>query len=424
MINTITNLNGIVLVVMTLLYIYQYVYVIIGLINRNKKQVEEDAPFHRYAVLVSARNEESVIGELVACLKKQKYPEDKYDVFVLADNCTDATAEIAKKAGAIVYERWNSQLVGKGYALDFLIKEIKRDYEKYDAYLVFDADNLVDEMFIAEMNKTFDKGYDAVTSYRNSKNFGTNWISAAYSIWFLREARFLNYPRMLLNTNCHISGTGFCISDAVIEENGGWPFHLLTEDIQFSVECACKGKKIGYCDKAIVYDEQPVTFEQSWNQRMRWTKGFYQVNVKYMLSLIKGIFTSKNRKFSCYDMMMTTAPGNLLTLSFIAFNAIMMFVAKNQPYYIANVVNARCGQFIINTLIFFYVGLLIYGVITVASEWNSIKASNAKKIAYVFLFPVFQATYFPIAIIALFKKVDWKPIKHFSTDKYALEAKN
>lgn len=424
MIETVTNLNRIVIIVMTLAYLYQILYLIIGLIYKNKKTEEEKAPFHRFAVLISARNEESVIGELIESLKKQKYPKNMYDIFVLADNCTDNTALCAKKAGAIVYERWNAQLVGKGYALDYLIKEIKNDYEKYDGYFVFDADNVVDENFIFEMNKTFNKGYDAITSYRNSKNFGTNWISAAYSIWFLREARFLNYPRMLLNTNCHISGTGFCISDRIVEENGGWPFHLLTEDIEFSVNCAISGNRIGYCDKAMVYDEQPVTFAQSWTQRMRWSKGFYQVNANYLVSLIKGSFGKSKLKFSCYDMFMTTAPGMLLTLFIIAFNMLMIFACVTQPYYIANVVMKRAGKFIIDTLIAFYIALLVYGIITVFSEWDMIKASGKKKLLYVALFPVFMATYIPISLAALVKKVEWKPIQHFASERYVLEAKN
>lgn len=420
MIDAIKNLNGIISLILTAVYLYQIIFMVVGWVNRKKKFAEVEAPFHRFAVLISARNEEEVIADLVKSLRKQKYPQNMYDVFVLADNCTDNTAKKAREAGAIVYERWNSQLVGKGYALDFLIKEIKKDYKKYDGYMVFDADNVVDENFIFEMNKTFDKGYDAITSYRNSKNFGTNWISAAYSIWFLREARFLNYPRMLLNTNCAISGTGFCISDKIVEENGGWPFHLLTEDIQFSVNCAVAGKKIGYCDKAMVYDEQPITFAQSWTQRLRWSKGFYQVNAKYSGALIKGSIVNKGSRFSCYDMFMTTMPGMILTLVVILFNVAMMFVASTEPYYIANVVFKICGKFIIDTLLAFYVGFLIYGAITVISEWNMINAPTAKKIKYVFSFPVFQATYIPVSVVALIKKVEWKPIKHFSADTYAV----
>lgn len=175
------------------------------------------------------------------------------------------------------------------------------------------------------MNKVFDTGdYQALTSYRNSKNFADNWISAGYGLWFMREARFLNFPRMLIGTNCAISGTGFLISAEVVQQNGGWPYHLLTEDIEFSANCALKGQRIGYCETAVLYDEQPVTFKQSWDQRLRWSKGFYQVDFKYGLSLLKGCFTNKTNKFSCYDMLMTVAPGMLLTLVMLAMNLMLL----------------------------------------------------------------------------------------------------
>lgn len=179
---------------------------------------------------------------------------------MVADNCTDDTAQVSRGPGAIVYERFNQHKKGKGYALDYLFRTLAHEgRDQYDGYLIFDADNLVDPNFVSEMNKVFDSGnYGAITCYRNSRNFGANWISAGYAIWFLREARFLNFPRMLLGSNCHVSGTGFLISADVIRENGGWPYHLLTEDIEFSVSCALKGRRIGYCDKAVIYDEQPT----------------------------------------------------------------------------------------------------------------------------------------------------------------------
>ena len=116
------------------------------------------------------------------------------------------------------------------------------------------------------MNKTFSKGYRIITSYRNSKNFGTNWISAGYSLWFLREAKFLNNARMMLGTSCAVSGTGFLVSSEVIRERGGWNYHLLTEDIEFTVDTVIRGETIGYCAGAMLYDEQPTRFDQSWNQ--------------------------------------------------------------------------------------------------------------------------------------------------------------
>ncbi len=197
------------------------------------------------------------------------------------------------------------------------MKKIQLDHfdAAYDGYFVFDADNIVDEHFVCEMNKVFDKGYDVITCYRNSKNFSDNWITAGYSIWFLREARFLNFPRMLLGTNCAISGTGFCVSNKLIRENGGWPFNTMTEDIEFTVDCAVNDHCIGYCDKAMVYDEQPTTFLQSYYQRLRWSKGFYQVNWKYSANLAKKALTCGGRRsHTCYDMFMTIAPCMLLSL--------------------------------------------------------------------------------------------------------------
>ena len=266
------------------------------------------------------------------------------------------------------------------------------------------------------MNRVFDTGkYDALTSYRNSKNFGDNWISAGYSIWFLREARFLSYPRMLLGSNCHVSGTGFLVSAKVIRENGGWPYHLLTEDIEFSVSSAVKGFRIGYCDAAVVYDEQPTTFRQSWDQRLRWSKGFYQVDMKYTLPLLKGCARLDRTSWSCYDMLMTVAPGMLLTLAVFLFNGIICAACLMEPPYIARYVISMCLEFMGSSLFTFYMGLLAYGIITVLSEWKNISAPAVKKVLYVFLFPVFMFTYIPISLAALVRRVEWKPIYHSAT---------
>ena len=187
-----------------------------------------------------------VIGQLIKSIKNQNYPKELLDVYVVADNCTDQTASVARKAGAIVRERFNKAQVGKGYALDYMIKMIgrKETAKKYAGIFVFDADNLLDENYIAEMNKTFNQGYRVVTSYRNSKNYDQNWISAGYALWFLHEAEYLNLPRMTLKSSCAISGTGFLVHADIIKDNGGWIHHLLTEDIEFSVLKSLKVKKL------------------------------------------------------------------------------------------------------------------------------------------------------------------------------------
>lgn len=177
--------------------------------------------------------------------------------------------------------------------MEYLLDQMERNNERFDGYFVFDADNVLDQNYILEMNKTFSDGYDIITSYRNSKNFGDNWISAGYAIWFLWESEYLNRGRMLLGTSCAVSGTGFFFSRRIIEKYDGWKFFLLTEDIQFTVDNVLSGEKIGYCRNAVLYDEQPIKFKQSFRQRLRWAKGFFQVFRQYGGNLMKGA-ASKN----------------------------------------------------------------------------------------------------------------------------------
>ena len=416
MLSFVKEFNVVLAVVLTLAYSYQLVYLVLGLRRERDHTPEEPVRLHRYAAVIAARNESNVIGELIHCLKEQNYPARLLDIYVIADNCTDRTAGVTRASGAFVYERFDKIQVGKGYALDYFFRRLRSDgRDVYDGYFIFDADNQVDPNFVAEMNRTFDRGgYDALTCYRNSKNFGDNWISAGYGLWFLREARFLNRPRMRLGTNCHVSGTGFLVSAGLIRENGGWPYHLLTEDIEFSVSAALKGKRIGYCEKAVIYDEQPVSFKQSWDQRLRWSKGFFQVDVKYGLGLIRGCFRSKTpaAAFSCYDMLMTVAPGMLLTLLGILFNAIILTACLGESTYIAKLVIDETAGFVCMGVVNFYMGLFLYGLLTTAAEWKHIHASSTQKILYLFTFPLFMFTYVPISITALFKRVEWKPIYH------------
>ncbi|MCI8424515.1 MAG: glycosyltransferase, partial [Adlercreutzia sp.] len=219
--------NFCVFLTFTICYTYQLYYVLVVLTRRAPKKVA--ARNHRYAVMVAARNEETVIADLIHSIKVQNYPAELIDIFVIADNCTDNTADVAREAGAIVFPRSNTQQVGKGYALDYGLKAIWEQYadRDYEAYFVFDADNVLDVNYFREMNATFDNGAKASTSYRNSKNFGSNWISAGYGVWFLREAKFLNQARLTLNTSCAVSGTGFFIAADILKKAGGWKWHLL-----------------------------------------------------------------------------------------------------------------------------------------------------------------------------------------------------
>ena len=404
--------NFCVFLTFSICYTYQLYYVFVVLTRKPKKRVASKN--HRFAVMISARNERAVIGDLIRSIKAQNYPQELIDIFVIADNCTDDTAEVAREAGAMVFPRHNDKEVGKGYALDYGFKVIREQYADcgYEAFFVFDADNVLDVNYFREMNATFDAGAKASTSYRNSKNYDSNWISAGYAVWFLREAKFLNQARLTLNTSCAVSGTGFFIAADIIEKSGGWKWHLLTEDIEFSASSILEGIRISYTPTAVLYDEQPITFRDSWNQRFRWAKGFYQVFWHYGARLAKGIFTNpKGARFACYDMLMTIAPGMLLTIISVLFNAIIIVLAVTGTMSVGQTITSSVSSIffcLFNYLLFMFV----FGVLTTFVEWDSIRSVTKKKICYMFTFPLFMLTYIPIALVALVRKCQWKPIRH------------
>lgn len=401
-------------VLFTVLYLYQFIYIFVALVRRPKTYPETDQT-KRYAILIAARNEQLVIPELLKSIKGQTYPAENLDTYVIADNCTDATADVARGLGAIVYERQNKERVGKGYALEFLFNCIKRDkgLRYYDAYMVIDADNVLRSNYVAEMDKAHCAGNNVLTSYRNSKNYGKNWVSAGYALWFMRESRHLNNPRSLLGTSAAISGTGFLIASSIIEKNDGWKHFLLTEDIEFTVDCVLHGERVGYCHEAELFDEQPETFRQSWRQRMRWAKGFFQVFRKYGKSLIKGSVTFK---WACFDMTMNIMPAFILSILQLISNVVLFALHAVFEHEVSLPILFNCLSF----LAFAYGIFLVLGLITLITEWKKIHCAKWKAVLHLFTFPLFMLTYIPISLVALFTHVEWKPIEH----KYAMAAED
>lgn len=403
---TLSYVNFIISILFMACYAYQAVYLAAALLKKQK--VFKAKKLHRYGVLIAARNEEAVIAQLIRSVRAQKYPEELIDIFVVADNCTDNTAQAAREAGAVVYERHNTYAVGKGYALRFLLENIFKNFGEYayDGFFVFDADNILDENFISEMNNVFDNGYKVVTSYRNSKNFGDNWISAGYSIFFLREATQLNRARMMFGTSSCVSGTGFLFSSEIARENGGWKHFLLTEDFEFTVDRILKDDTVGYCENAIIYDEQPTQLGQSFTQRARWIKGYLQVFSRYGFKMLKK--TVVDGSFACFDMIMNNIPCLVLTCVSIVFNAIMVAagIVTRTPDMGVCVLSVCSGIFgSILTLWF-------VGGITCITQRKRIRASTKAMFFGWLLFPLFIFTYAIAMVYAVFTNIEWKPIQH------------
>ena len=387
----------------TICYLYQIVYLIVPFFEKRRKH--KPVRLHRFAILIAARNEEAVLPHLLESIRNQGYPAELLDTYVVADNCTDRTAEVARAHGAQVFQRFNKQQVGKGYALNFLLKQIDGNVglDQYDAFLVFDADNLLEPDYVAQINQTYSDGYEAFCGYRNTKNFGGNWLSAGYGIWYLHDSTHLNRSRMLLGTTCAVTGTGFGFTRALLERCGGWHFFTLTEDIEFNTWCATHGVRIGYCHDAILYDEQPENFRQSWRQRTRWTQGGLQVSVKYAKELFLGLFRGGRTAYASFEMATLSMWGYGMSALSCGMTLLVTFLAERWIGIAMALVMALVGT---------YFSMLLIGGLTLLTEWKRIRATTAQKIGAAFAFPLFMITFVPISVTALFRKFQWQPISH------------
>jgi cellulose synthase/poly-beta-1,6-N-acetylglucosamine synthase-like glycosyltransferase len=386
---------------------YQIFLVIVSLVRPQvhyKEQRESSI-----AVVICARNEEKVIGNLIKSVRSQNYDPKKLDIWVVADNCSDKTAEVSRNLGAMVVERNDVSRIGKGYAYKYFYSELTKigKIQQYDAFVGLDADNLLDRNFIKQMNNAFRAGNKIVTGYRNSKNFSQNWVASGSSLWFIRESRMFNGAKMILGITCHVGGTGFLVARELVENSDHWRHHALNEDQEFTMSVLLQGEKVAYNVDAIFYDEQPTTLKQSWRQRIRWTRGAMQVYRYFGIASLKAAIQRRN--FSMIDMNVFLFPWFLLVFVRVSTGivfAALGFVSWESQFQSLSLI-----------LIGYVQGSLLIIVVTTVSvfvERKKIDVTNKQLTLYLLIFPFYCLFSLPIGFIAIFSKPDWKPIHHES----------
>ena len=468
------NINNVIGTVLSSMLLYKTAYLIIGLFFTRK--FKPALKKHKYGIVIAARNEENVIGNLLDSIFMQDYPMDLIDVFVVADNCTDKTAEISKEKGAIIYERFDDKRKTKGFALQYLFKCIERDYktDSYEGYFVFDADNLLKKDYISKMNDAFDAGEKIITSYRNTKNFDENWIASNYALHWLRSIRNNHRARSWLRLATNIQGTGFLFSNEIVKN--GWNYTSLTEDRALTADAVAQGYAITYQNEAMFFDEQPVSLKIAWRQRLRWSKGhllafvesgpylflnifFGKMFVKtkwrdlekkkkknfkdYALSLVESI----RHRFASYDTLLQLTPISVLNIFRWLLISLFIYSCYCYGHGVNNIPlfggGTYLGKFLrglfsvqistnpglqslglglVLTLwlrIFYRIGkylenILVAVYIFIVERKNIVKIPFRKKVLYAFTWPIFDIIGRYTTYIALFKKIEWKPIPHNS----------
>jgi len=382
---------------------YEILYLLVPLFRKIRHSGKNNPT--RYAILIAARNEEAVLPHLLESIRAQDYPGELIATYVIADNCTDRTAAVAAQHGARVYQRFNTSQVGKGYALNYLLEQIRiaGEIEHYDAFLIFDADNLLQRDYVNQINKVCSDGYEVFCGYRNSKNFGSSWVSSGHAIWYLHESTHLNQSRMILGNCCTVSGTGFGFTRQLLDRIGGWNFFTLTEDIEFRTWCATHGVRIGYSHDAVLFDEQPVTLSLSARQRTRWVQGGIQVSLRYCLDYLKGILRGGRTAWASFESATQSVWGyGLSAACFLLRMLVILLASRWMGLLEALLLTAAAG----------YASIFIVAALTVTAERRRIRATRKELLLSLVTYPFYVFSYIPIAVASVFCKREWKPIAH------------
>ncbi len=386
--------------IITIFWLYQIIVSICSLVKLKEKPILEEKN-NRFMAIIPAHNESNVIKNLVESLKRQDYPKELYDIYVIADNCTDDTAKIAKDAGAIVMERNDPEHKTKGYALQWFLQKKIEENAQYDAFCIFDADNIVDKNFLKSMNKKLCQGEDVVQGYRDIKNPTDSWVSAGYALFYWTMNRFYHLARYNLGLSPLINGTGFMVKFDVIKPEG-WNTKTLTEDIEFSLKRIIAGKKLGWATDAIVYDEQPVDFKQSWSQRTRWTVGHIQCLKEYTKALAIAVKEKKTlMNFDGLLYMLGSIPMFVLTIILVLMNFIMYLANAMTTYDL--IIN--CLRFLIPTFLL----PIFIAIVIMKLDGKPIKPMIKGLLCY----PLFLGSWLLINFKCLFKReTKWEKIDH------------
>lgn len=387
--------------IVTIFWLYQIAISLCSLVKLKEKPLKVNKE-HRFMAIIPAHNEEAVIGNLIESLKNQNYNKDLYDIYVIADNCTDNTARVSRELGAIVYERFDETKKTKGYALDWFLQQKIKEDAPYDAICIFDADNIVDKNFIKAMNKKLCQGEDVVQGYRDIKNPADNWITSGYALFYWTNHRFYHLARYNLGLSPMLNGTGFMVNFNIIKENNGWKTLTLTEDIEFSLQRILKGKRLGWATDAIVYDEQPTGFKQSWSQRSRWTVGHMQCIKEYTGKLAEE--AKENKSMVTIDgllYMIGSTPMFILTILLLLSNFVLYAVdGMTQAELISNLLRYLIPTFVLPSATAAFVMYL---------DGKPIKPM----IKGFFTYPLFMGSWIIINIKCLFKReTTWEKITH------------
>ena len=374
------------------LKLFSLYFIIVALFALKKRTPGEHAAAKtRFACLIPARNEEAVIAALVESLHAQNYPAALFDVYVIPNNCTDRTEELARASGAKILRCFEAVRC-KGDALHEAVQALLP--RGYDAFCVFDADNVIHPDFLARMNDAITAGARVVKGRITAKNPEQSGVSGCYAVYHTIFNHLFNQARENLRLSARLVGTGFAVHRSLLQQLGGWNTETMTEDAEFAAQCALIGERVWYAPQAVTYDEAPATFALSLRQRLRWCAGIMENARRSALPLMRELGT-------------VTAP--------LALDELLLLLA---PY--AQILGIVLFPLTLLCALKLGISPLLPGAGAAASflclfltAAFIMKREHFPCLRTALLFPLFMLSWLPLQIAALFcRQKSWQVIPH------------
>lgn len=311
--------------------------------------------FHTFAVLVPAHNEELLVGILCQSLLGVDYPKEKFEIYIIADNCNDGTAEICRQYSVQVLERNEPQNGGKGQALAWALKQI--DLEQFGAVFMVDADNYVDPNILLELNKLINNGEQAIQCYNAVGNRDDSWFTQLLFVSRTIGNLLYHEAKFRLGLSSYLMGNGLCFKAELLRDRG-WTAFSAGEDWEYYAQLVESGIRIGFAAKAKVYHQESRSLNQATSQRLRWSSGRFNIAKTLGVRLfVKGI---RERNWQIFDASLPLIFPNYSLQINLTFGALalafLLPLSALKVFFIAAFLGLLAGQ-----LLLFLAGALIAG---------------------------------------------------------------
>ena len=410
------TINVVILYVIGVPFFLQLIYMLLFWLP--KKKWKKTDKINRIAVVIPAHNEADVIYDTVkSVIEKQKYPKDMFDVYVIADNCTDNTAELARQAGARkVFEHFDDDPKHHmvGYALKYGFAELLKEGIEYDYIIRLDADNHINDEFFSLMNDAYNAGAKIARPYESALNMTQNGFTKACGLYYTFDSRCSSRVRERLHLDAHVNGPGSLTDYQIIKRIGGYDTVTMCEDTEFNFKRMFEKYRCHYVEDAIVYEDLPSTMKDTLARNKRLGAG----NTRMLFRYTPKLFFYFIENWLTY-LFIPICPILCIWLpGFYIYAYIYHFLGNDAGFardflWFTNLdwvgYTTALIVFMVS-LLFLFCGML-QATLLVLSDYKKLGAKKRRElVSGILLFPVFSIVYVITITIGIFSKPKWEKV--------------